>query len=232
MNTHYTYLLVNFGTILVPFIFSFHPKLQFSKQWKSLLPAIGIVALIFCFWDAYFTHLGVWSFNPKYIIGLYIGNLPIEEILFFISIPYACLFTYHCINLLYKIHFKKHAIFGHLLALILLSIGIFYFKHRYTSTTFISLSLILLILLFYKINILEKLFVIYGILLLPFFIVNGILTGTGLEQPVVSYNSSEIIGIRLLTIPIEDVFYGFELVLLNLSLFIYFQKEGADTSKT
>ena len=57
---------------------------------------------------------------------------------------------------------------------------------------------------------------IYLFLLIPFFIVNGILTGTGLEAPIVWYNNQENLGVRLLTIPIEDAFYGFELILLNV----------------
>jgi lycopene cyclase domain-containing protein len=61
---------------------------------------------------------------------------------------------------------------------------------------------------------------VYLILLIPFLIVNGILTGTGLEEPVVRYNHSETLGIRLLTIPVEDIFYGFELLLLNLLIYL------------
>jgi lycopene cyclase domain-containing protein len=57
---------------------------------------------------------------------------------------------------------------------------------------------------------------IYLFLLIPFFIVNGILTGTGLEAPIVWYNNQENLGVRLLTIPIEDTFYGFELIVLNV----------------
>ena len=57
-------------------------------------------------------------------------------------------------------------------------------------------------------------------LLIPFFIVNGILTGTGIDEPVVWYNNAENLSIRILTIPIEDIFYGFELIILT----IYFQE--------
>ena len=41
-----------------------------------------------------------------------------------------------------------------------------------------------------------------------------------LDAPVVWYNSNEIIGIRMLTILIEDIFYGMNLILLNLLIYL------------
>jgi lycopene cyclase domain-containing protein len=61
--------------------------------------------------------------------------------------------------------------------------------------------------------------------LIPFFIVNGILTGSGLKQPVVWYNNAENIGIRLFTIPVEDIAYGLELILANIFFFEIFKKD-------
>ena len=53
-------------------------------------------------------------------------------------------------------------------------------------------------------------------MLIPFFIVNGILTGSFIEQEVVWYNNDENLNFRLMTIPIEDVLYAFTLILSNL----------------
>jgi lycopene cyclase domain-containing protein len=61
--------------------------------------------------------------------------------------------------------------------------------------------------------------------LIPFLIVNGILTGLFLEEPVVSYNKNEILGIRILTIPIEDVGYAFSMLFSNLMIFEYLKRE-------
>ena len=61
--------------------------------------------------------------------------------------------------------------------------------------------------------------------LIPFIIVNGILTGSWIEAPIVSYNPSENMGIRLLTIPVEDIFYGFEMILLNIYFMHLFEKK-------
>ncbi len=219
------YLLINFCTVIVPVLFSFHPKLNFYKNWKAFFIANAIVAFIFILWDLLFTHIGVWGFNPNYISGLYFFNLPIEEILFFICIPYACVFTYHCLNLFIKTRWpaKTENIFVYTLAAILFLTGIYFYDKLYTASTFISLAIVLFILKYFlKINWLGKLLTIYPILLIPFFIVNGILTGSGLPQPVVWYNNAENMGIRLFTIPFEDIFYGFELILLNIVFYEYF----------
>ena len=175
-----------------------------------------------------FTKLGVWGFNADYVTGIYLFNLPIEEILFFICIPYSCVFTYHCLNKFFIFEWKssiEHTIVLSLTVLLLI-IGIYFHDKLYTSATFISLAIILLVLKYIvKITWLPKLISIYPILLIPFFIVNGILTGIGIEHPVVWYNDAENLGIRLFTIPVEDIFYGFELILLNIFLYEYFKNK-------
>jgi lycopene cyclase domain-containing protein len=54
-------------------------------------------------------------------------------------------------------------------------------------------------------------------------IVNGLLTAL----PVVIYNDLENIGVRIGSIPVEDFFYCFILLLMNISLYEYFQKYSA-----
>jgi lycopene cyclase domain-containing protein len=71
---------------------------------------------------------------------------------------------------------------------------------------------------FYGIKYLSRFYIAFLIILVPFFIVNGILTGTGLEEPVVWYNDDENLGIRLLTIPIEDIGYAFTMIFGNVFL--------------
>ncbi len=223
---NYYYLAIDFLTIIVPFLFSFHRKLNFHKEWIPFFKANLLVAMFFVLWDMLFVKLGVWGFNPRYILGINLFNIPLEELLFFICIPYSCVFTYHCLNSFFDLRWNPRAehIFVIALSIFLLTVGAYFYNHLYTSSIFISLGVLLLFVKYVlRVQWLGKLFSIYTVLLIPFFIVNGILTGTGLEEPIVWYNNAENLNFRLLTIPFEDVFYGFELIMLNVLFYERFK---------
>ncbi len=224
------YLQVDLFAVVIPLIFSFHPKIAFYKNWKAVIKAIIIIAVPFLTLDSIFISLGIWNFNPTYITGIHLYNLPIEEILFFVCIPYACVFTYYCLDKFFKPSRNPAAenIFCLLLSLFLLLTGCLFLKKIYTSSTFISAAILCLFLKFgLDIKWFGKAVCVFAILLLPFLIVNGILTGTGLSAPVVRYNPSYNLGIRLMTIPLEDFIYGFELFVLNLFLYLKFKEKSS-----
>ena len=232
MNQKYLYLTVDFVSILFPLLFSFYSKANFSKKWKYLWPAIFISGAVFILWDIQFTKMGVWGFNPRYLTGVYFINLPIEEVLFFICVPYACVFTYEAINYLIKKNLSESIVqyFTFFLVFYLMTSGLLNLSRWYTSTTFISCSLFIILLkLMIKPTYLGRFYIVFVFILIPFFIVNGILTGTGIEQEVVWYNNAENLGFRMGTIPFEDTFYGMLLILMNISIFEALQKR--DKSK-
>lgn len=224
----YTYLLLNIFTILVPLAMSFEKKLNFIKNIKSVSISIFITLVFFILWDIWFTSMGVWSFNPEYHLGIYIFGLPLEEWMFFICIPYALLFIYE--NIKTFVHLNKNINHEHYINAFLLFVFIFiaaFFKsHIYTFFTFILLSIYLVLsyIFTFKINF-KTVYLSYLISLFPFFIVNGILT----YLPVVIYNDSENLGIRLVSIPVEDIFYGLLLFLLNVTIFEYLRSRKNQT---
>lgn len=63
----------------------------------------------------------------------------------------------------------------------------------------------------------------YAIVLFFQLIVNGLLTGL----PVVRYDPRDIAGWRILHEPVEDVGFGFALVLLTLSLWVWLGRRAA-----
>jgi lycopene cyclase domain-containing protein len=62
----------------------------------------------------------------------------------------------------------------------------------------------------------------YPIVLLFQLLSNGVLTGRG----VVRYDPAAIIGLRVGYAPVEDLFFGFALVLFTLSIWIWLGRRG------
>lgn len=218
----YLYLLLDLLTILFPFAFSFYPKANFSKKWKYAWIAIIVPGIIFLIWDELFTQLNIWGFNPEYLTGIYLGNLPVEEVLFFICIPYACLFTYEALN--YLVNKDYLAPYQRVISILLMAglilVGSLNIDKWYTSVTFIALAVYIAVLEFrLRSSFLSRFYFSYIFVLIPFFIVNGILTGSFIEGEVVWYNDAENLSIRLGTIPVEDIFYGMLLLMINVSIF-------------
>lgn len=222
MDERYLYLALNVGSISFPFLFSFYPKANFSKEWRYLFPALFITAFVFIVWDELFTQLGVWGFNQRYLTGIYLGSLPLEEVMFFIFIPYACLFIYFAVGHLSKKEYLT-SIHKHLttfLIVFLIITGIFFFNHWYTSVTFFSLALFLSLHRWYwKSTFIGRFYFSYLFILIPFFIVNGILTGSFIEQEVVWYNNNENLNVRIGTIPVDDLFYNMLMLLMVTTLY-------------
>ncbi len=216
------YVLINLGAISIPFIAGFDKRLNFQRQWRFLFPAMLLTMLVFIPWDMLKTNLAVWGFNPRYLLGFYIGNLPVEEWLFFIAIPYACLFTYHSLNYLVKNDLigKYADTITLVLAIILLLIGLMNTGRLYTSVTFISTGSFLLFHRFViRSGYMGRFYLMYLVTLIPFFIVNGLLTGSFIPEEVVYYDNMQNLGIRIGTIPVEDMVYGLLMLLMNVSWF-------------
>lgn len=226
---NWLYFFINLGAVSIPFIAGFDRRLSFQKQWKFLFPAMLLTMLVFIPWDMLKTDMAVWGFNPKYLLGIYIGNLPVEEWLFFIAIPYACLFTYHSLNyLVKKDYLGRYADrITLVLAVILLTIGLLNLGKLYTSVTFISTGGFLLFHRFViRGSYMGRFYLMYLITLIPFFIVNGLLTGSFIPEEVVYYDNAQNLGIRLGTIPVEDMVYGLLMLLMNVTWYEFLKKRS------
>jgi lycopene cyclase domain-containing protein len=230
MSSEYLYLLINIVSIIIPLAWSFERKVFFIQYWKAALSAILITMILFIPWDIYFTHIGVWGFNDKYLIGVNLFGLPVEEYLFFVCIPYASLFTHEALkyyipdNPLDKV---ANALTYFFILILFILIGIGYSNWYTITATVLALLVISVLKYFIRPKSLSRYFFSYLLILIPFFIVNGTLTGSLTSEPVVWYNNDENLNFRLGTIPIEDTIYGLSLLLINMSLFEYFKTKIA-----
>lgn len=225
LETRFLYLYLHLFALIPVLALSFDRRVHFHTYWKALFPALFIVASVFWIWDIFKTAVGVWGFNPLYYTFLLI-NLPIEEWFFFITFPFASVFIYECLNAYFPRN-RLASVEPYLtptLIVFFLFIGIFYWQHAYTATTFLACSGFLLhhyiyVTPRYRSRFYRSLLIGY----IPFVIVNGVLTGTFTQQPVVIYNPEEYLGIRFISIPLDDFAYNFILQLAVITLYEFFK---------
>ncbi|MDC3305897.1 lycopene cyclase domain-containing protein [Flavobacteriales bacterium] len=228
------YLKVLLFSFIIPFIASFNSKIKFNNFFSLMFITLLISSVPFILWDIYFTYLGVWGFNSEYHSGILLTNLPLEEILFFHIIPFCCLFTYFVLKKFDKFNLRYNYVVLRLFSLILLVTGLMFYERAYTLSVCLLSALIMLNISFSKSKLNGYFFSTYILIsLIPFIIVNGILTGyLDVNTPPVWYNNAEIIGLRFLTIPVEDFLYNFVLMYINYMLFeFYCRRKQKDTTK-
>jgi lycopene cyclase domain-containing protein len=222
------YLALDLFSISFPLIRSFESKIKFYTKFKFLFLGLFFANAIFIPWDIWFTSAGIWGFNQDYLLGYTFLHLPLEEWLFFIVIPYACFFIYEAGLYFIKLKpFITAPVYHALLALGLLVLGFRNMDQTYTTMVFWGCAFTLILA-----NMLIKearwnyFWLMYGLSLIPFLLVNSALTGAFTPKPVVWYNNAEILGIRLYTIPIEDTVY---LLFYLLLIFIVYENQSHKT---
>lgn len=222
------YLSLELASLSLPVVFSVTPRFGLKKNYLALVVSIVIVAIPFILWDVYFTSIGIWGFNPKYHLGIAIFNLPLEEVFFFLSIPFACMFTYHNVQQ-YRFRLK---VSNNTLDLLIAGLAVFLMIVGWGRWYSMSASVLSLALIafnrFYPLHHQNYFYTAYLLLLIPFFLVNGTLTGMFTPEPVVWYNNLENTGLRLVSIPAEDFLYFFVMFGLTYRLYERYKKKPLD----
>lgn len=230
----YTYSLILFFTVIICFIASFDKRILFNQHFGAFIKSAIIVAIPFIAWDVWFTEKGVWWFNTDYTLGVTLAGLPIEEWLFFIFIPFSCVFTYFCFDKFFKLDwlsgFNNIVVFFSVIACSV--IALLHYDKIYTLVTAVATLATLIYLHFIaRADWIGRASLVFTILMLGFFPVNGVLTGSGIESPIVNYNPKDFLGIRVLTIPVEDAVYGYTQFLLVLYFFKKFKANHSGKQK-
>ena len=232
------YITLDIFILIFPLLFSFKWVFPYYKKYKPLAISILIVGGIYILWDVLVTARGDWYFNKEYLIGIEIAGLPIEEILFFIVVPYSCIFIYENFQYFLKdknVPFNKY--FYYVIALILFVSGLIFYYQEYTILALFSCGFFFVVASKYTPDILQSRNYWFYIILsfIAFLIFNYLLT----SPPIVGYNPEAIWGGtvdqlwygRFITIPFEDFFYNFSMLSFYLMIYLYFKDKWSDKKK-
>ena len=233
MNPHYLYLTVDLAVLAIPLACSFDRKVRFFRFWPALFPAIGVMMLLFIPWDVAFTEQGIWGFNPDYLSGIWVAGIPLEEWLFFLCIPYACIFTYESLK-----HYIPRPTGGALArpASALLTVLCAALALTHSDRAYIGLTALLTGILSAGLALgasrstrvrewNHRLWFAFLPLLVPFIASNGVLTGLrfwqypamnadvgAIPDQIVWYNNEHNLQLRIFSMPVDDLLYGFLMI--------------------
>lgn len=217
----YEYLIFNIIVISGPLFFGSQKRFYFFNYLKEAFFAIVISSIPFIIWDISVTNRH-WFFADEFTIGLRIFQLPIEELMFFFTVPFACLFTWQMV----KKHSSPIVIDNLFNNLIFLSISIFFLfvsvlalllGKEYTALAGMFFIVSILIDRIWGASILNHSKFLFYFILVSFFtlIFNGYLTW----RPIVTYDAIYQLDFRIFTIPIEDFFFGYALLIITTTIF-------------
>ncbi len=206
------YLLLDIGTVFFPIVLSFDRRVHYVSSWKTVALSSIIIGIPFIIWDVIFTEQGIWGFNPDYLTGIYLGNLPLEEVLFFIVVPFACTFIYECCK--YYMRSRSHNALNRFvqLAIPLYAIVLVLLEPVGTYTAVVTATAALTLVAWLFNQKFVQIGIAFIISVVPFMIVNGVLTGSSTPEPIVWYNEAHKVTTRIFTIPMEDLLYSFTLI--------------------
>ncbi len=217
------YLLFNFLVITGPILaLVFYPKAVFVRVKPAFL-AIGITAFFFILWDILVTGW-FWTFNPSFILGYQFFTIPLEEALFFLTVPSACLFLY--VNFLkiwpkpknYSLFFLQKLAY----VFLLLSLVFLLLDKYYTFSVFFLIAVLWFLDKFvFKIQLTARL--VYWLFLLIVLALTAFFNYYLTSRPVVLYNNQVNLNWRIVTIPVEDFVYSVCLITSVLLFYEFFK---------
>lgn len=215
----FEYLLVDL-VMLAPLVLIgvFKPE-WFKGGLKPALSATVVASIPFVVWDSLVVGRH-WWFNEAHVMPVRFFGLPIEEYLFFLVVPMACLITWELAFDAKRerpVDWLKFA--GPLLLLVTAALGAKAWSTGREYTAFslwsVSLSVVVDVLSGTRVYSMKKGWAFLVTVAALTTIFNGYLTG----RPVVLYDEQYQVPFRVITIPIED--YGFGIALAMLAAIRY-----------
>ncbi len=207
------YTQIDLLVLALPLVLSFDRKVAFWRKWPQVFAAIAAVVVVFGAWDAWMAARGIWGFNPQHAGTGRFLHLPAGEWLFFVCVPYACLFVLECVQAYFPDRRwpAPRAAFLAPAGLCLILAGVFR-ERAYTATVLLACGAVLALLEGLAPATLRSrnFWLALGLTYVPFLVANGFLTGI----PIVLYDDAENLAWRVGSIPVEDFCFSFAMLAL------------------
>lgn len=220
----FTYLAFNLLVFLPPLLLSIFSDVKTYKNWRPIGLSLLLVSVPFIIWDIWAAANNHWFFSTTYITNPRYFGIPIEEMLFFITVPFAMCFVWDVLGK--YIHSKPvsgilAATGISLISLTALVLLFAQWNRGYTRSAAIATILAVTVIILSGWWCRNRFWWFQLILFALFLFANTFLTAL----PVITYGDTSAIGYRIGTIPIEDFLFNFALINLFVITYDYFVRK-------
>lgn len=217
----FTYLVLSVALLPLLLLTGPNKMSRLRETLKYMIPGILFSVAIYIIWGTRFNQIGVYTFNPDFITGITLWELPLENWIFLFVVSLVSLQVYNWVKIRFTAFEKPNLFLAvSLILVVVFGLSAYIFRQKlYSFFTFFLLSVYFAYTIFrnrFKKHY-TKFYVTYFVVIIPVILVKGILT----SLPVISYNPAATIGVSIVRIPVEDLAYFFLLLLMNISIFEY-----------
>lgn len=218
---HVLYFSLVLVALAILVVFSFRKPLKFYTKLKYFVPAAIFSGTIFILCLTRFVEIGIWTYNPEYLLGILILGLPIEEWIFLFTVSYGSVYGYEWVKLKFRSTANAN-LFVALSLILLIGFALLAYFGRARLYTFFTFFLLTIYFGYtFLRNKFKKhffnLYLTFILVAMPFAALKMIFVAL----PAISYNPQHILGVRLLQVPVEDFGYLFLLLLINVTIYEY-----------
>lgn len=213
LSGHLAYAEILLAIFLPVALISFLSPISKYRRYHPLIISIAVVAPVYIIWDQLAVIFGTWKFDSANVIGIYFFHLPIEEVSFFLVVPFSTLLIYEVISshLKGKISGRIILTVSSVSIILLILLGVLNISRSYTSIAsfFAAASIVIGLLLDRQLMERKSLWVYMAISYIPFVFFDHLMVSI----PVFTYGANAIIGLRIAEIPVEEFLYVFSLLM-------------------
>lgn len=103
----YEYLILMAACVAITLPLEFLLKARVYRRPLIMLQAVGVVVLVFGLWDLLGIVRNHWTYNDEFITGIYLGPVPLEELVFFVVISLCALLSYEGVSTVLRYFSKR-----------------------------------------------------------------------------------------------------------------------------
>ncbi|HWJ65683.1 MAG TPA: lycopene cyclase domain-containing protein [Nocardioides sp.] len=98
MPDHWQYAALLVACLAITLPLEFFPGVRVWRAPRRLLRTLVPLLVVFVAWDLVGILRGHWSYNARFVTGAGIGQVPVEELAFFVVIPICTVLTWEAVG--------------------------------------------------------------------------------------------------------------------------------------